>query len=137
MLEPRMMEDLMALDVNLCMRRNLDSSGNKAALLDRLLHSHGPRSQEKSAIPMVDDSPTLEVPLDTLPGEEKTVENIEMKKEKPKYPCTHCDNTFSSKNSRRRHLKRMHGNKNQQNKGQERVIRHNRLNPLPEMLKQG
>ena len=64
---------------------------------------------------MVDDSPTLEVPLDTLPGEEKTVENIEMKKEKPKYPCTHCDNTFSSKNSRRRHLKRMHGNKNQQN----------------------
>ena len=69
---------------------------------------------------MVDDSPlapTLEVPLDTLVGEEKTLENIEMKKEKPKYPCTHCDNAFSSKNSRRRHLKRMHGNKNQQNEG--------------------
>ena len=66
---------------------------------------------------MVDDSPTLEVPLDTLVGEEKTVENIEMKKEKPKYPCIHCDNTFSSKNSRRRHLKRMHGNKNRQNEG--------------------
>ena len=42
MAELRMMEDLMELDVvqlqNLCMRRNLDSSGNKAALLDRLLH---------------------------------------------------------------------------------------------------
>ena len=41
MAELRMMEDLMVLDVvqlqNLCVRRNLYSTGSKAALLDRLL----------------------------------------------------------------------------------------------------
>ena len=65
---------------------------------------------------MVDDSPlapTLEVPCDTLVGEGKAVDNVEMKRQKPKFPCRYCDNTFSSKNAKRKHIGKVHKNKNQ------------------------
>ena len=69
---------------------------------------------------MVDDSPlapTLEVPCDTLVGEEKAVDNVEMKRENPKFPCRYCDNTFASKNAKRKHIGKMHKNRNQLNEG--------------------
>ena len=39
-------------------------------------------------------APTLEVPYDTLVGEEKTVDNVEMKKEIQKFPCTYLTIPF-------------------------------------------
>lgn len=45
------------------------------------------------------------------------MDNVEMKREKPKIPCRYCENTFSSKNAKRRHIGKMHKNRNHLNEG--------------------
>jgi len=41
------------------------------------------------------------------------VDNVELRRENPKFPCRYCDNTFSSKNAKRKHIGKVQKNRNQ------------------------
>ena len=41
------------------------------------------------------------------------MDNVELRRENPKFPCRYCDNTFSSKNAKRKHIGKVQKNRNQ------------------------
>ena len=45
------------------------------------------------------------------------MDNVELRRENPKFPCRYCDNTFSSKNAKRKHIGKVHRNRNHLNEG--------------------